>query len=46
MSSRYGADGRALVVEDDRVVGLVSPTDVMRRMEVAELQSPRQNQRI
>lgn len=40
------ADGRVLVVEDGRIVGLVSPTDVMRQMEVAELRSPRQDQHI
>jgi Zn-dependent protease/CBS domain-containing protein len=39
-------DGRALVVEDGRLVGLLSPTDVMRQLEVAELRSPRQDQRI
>lgn len=31
------SDGRALVVEDDRVVGIVSPTDVMRQLERADL---------
>lgn len=40
------ADGRALIVQDGRTVGLVSPTDVMRQMEVAELRSPRQDQHI
>lgn len=29
--------GRTLVVDGDRLVGLVSPTDIMRRLEVAEL---------
>lgn len=33
------SDGRALVVEDGRLVGLLSPTDVMRHLEVAELRS-------
>lgn len=40
------ADGRVLVVEDGRIVGLVSPTDVLRQMEVAELHSPRRSQHI
>ncbi|HEU4489451.1 MAG TPA: site-2 protease family protein [Jiangellales bacterium] len=31
------ADGRALVVEGGRLVGIVSPTDVMRQLEIAEL---------
>lgn len=31
------SDGRALVVEDDRVVGIVSPRDVSHRIELAEL---------
>lgn len=33
-------DGRALVVDDDRLVGIVSPTDVARIMEFATLRSP------
>lgn len=41
-----GDDGRALVVEHDRVVGLVSPTDVMRRLEVAGLSGRRTDQHI
>lgn len=36
------SDGRALVVEGGRVVGIVSPTDVARRLEVAELRDPRE----
>jgi Zn-dependent protease/predicted transcriptional regulator len=36
---RDGADGRALVIEDDRVVGIVSPRDVSRMLELAELRS-------
>lgn len=40
------ADGRALVVEDGRIVGIVSPTDVMRQMEIAELRRPRQAEHI
>ena len=40
------ADGRALVVDDGHIVGLVSPTDVMRRMEIAQLRGPRQDQHI
>ena len=35
------ADGRALVVEDGKVVGLVSPTDVARRLELADLRDSR-----
>lgn len=31
------ADGRALVLDDDRLVGLVSPTDVARRLEISDL---------
>lgn len=31
------ADGRALVLEDERVVGIVSPRDVSHRIELAEL---------
>lgn len=34
------ADGRALVIEDGRVVGLVSPTDIARQLEIAEIRSP------
>lgn len=30
-------DGRALVVEDDQVVGILSPSDVMRHLERSEL---------
>jgi Zn-dependent protease/CBS domain-containing protein len=40
------ADGRALVTEDGRVVGIVSPTDVMRQLEHAELRSPRRDARV
>jgi Zn-dependent protease/predicted transcriptional regulator len=39
-------DGRALVVEEGRLVGIVSPTDVMRRLEIAELRGPRHDQHI
>ncbi len=35
------ADGRALVLQDGQVVGLVSPTDVARRLELADLRDPR-----
>lgn len=31
------SDGRVLVVEDGRVVGLVSPADITRRQEISEL---------
>jgi CBS domain-containing protein len=34
------ADGRALVVEGGRLVGIVSPTDVMRQVDLAELRHP------
>lgn len=34
-------DGRALVLRDGRVVGIVSPTDVARRLELADLRGPR-----
>ena len=40
------SDGRALVVEDGRLVGLLSPTDVMRHLEVAELRGQLQDQHI
>jgi Zn-dependent protease/CBS domain-containing protein len=30
-------DGRALVVQDDRLVGIVSPTDIIHRVEIARL---------
>lgn len=33
------SDGRALVLEDGRVVGIVSPTDVARRIELTDLRS-------
>lgn len=33
-------DGRALVVDGGRVVGIVSPTDVARRLVMAELRGP------
>jgi hypothetical protein len=34
------ADGRALVVDDGRLVGIVSPTDVSRAIEQATLRGP------
>jgi CBS domain-containing protein len=40
------ADGRALVVVDGRLVGLLSPTDVMRHMEIADLRDQRETQHI
>lgn len=40
------ADGRALVVSDGRVVGIVSPTDVMRTIERAELHRGKDLQRV
>lgn len=36
-----GADGRMLVVEDDDVVGIVSPTDIMRLLELRGLRDDR-----
>jgi Zn-dependent protease len=36
-----GSDGRALVVEDGQLVGIVSPTDIARRLEIAPLRDPR-----
>lgn len=40
------ADGRALVVEGGRIVGIVSPSDVARRLERAELRGPRQAEHV
>lgn len=34
------ADGRVVVVDEGRVVGIISPTDVTRRLEIAELRGP------
>ncbi|MFP3901973.1 MAG: site-2 protease family protein [Acidimicrobiia bacterium] len=34
-------DGRALVVEDGRLVGIVSPVDIMRHLELGELRNQR-----
>ena len=34
-------DGRALVVDGDHLVGLVSPSDVVRRLEIAALRPRR-----
>jgi CBS domain-containing protein len=31
------ADGRAVVLDDDHLVGIVSPTDIARRMEVSDV---------
>jgi CBS domain-containing protein len=36
-----GADGRALVVRDGLLVGIVSPTDLVRHLELLELRRPR-----
>ncbi len=33
-------DGRAIVVQDGRVVGILSPTDISRMLQVADLWSP------
>jgi Zn-dependent protease/CBS domain-containing protein len=38
-------DGRALVVDGERLVGLVSPSDVVRRLEIAALR-PRRSEHI
>lgn len=35
------SDGRALVMDDGQLIGLVSPTDVMRRLEVNQLRGLR-----
>lgn len=40
------AEGRALVLEDGRVVGLVSPSDIARRLEVTDLRDPRETSHI
>jgi CBS domain-containing protein len=32
-------DGRALVMDDDRLVGIVTPTDVVRMSEMAMLRA-------
>ncbi|MDQ4070531.1 MAG: site-2 protease family protein [Actinomycetota bacterium] len=37
--SRLDGDRRALVVEDGRVIGIVSPTDIVRTMELTELRA-------
>ncbi len=37
--ARLHDDRRALVVEDGRVIGIVSPTDIVRTMELAELRT-------
>lgn len=34
------ADGRAIVLDDDHLVGIVSPTDIARRIEVSEVNAP------
>lgn len=36
------ADGRALVVDQGRIVGIVSPTDVARLLSLADIRPPRQ----
>jgi len=36
---RLDDDRRALVVEDGRVIGIVSPTDILRTMELAQLRT-------
>lgn len=40
------ADGRVLVVEADRLVGILSPTDVMRELDVAELRQARETEQV
>ncbi|CAN5665846.1 site-2 protease family protein [soil metagenome] len=37
----HGSDGRALVMEDGRLVGIVSPRDVARALDVASLRGAR-----
>jgi hypothetical protein len=34
-----GGDGRALVMDDDRLVGIVAPVDVVRMSETAMLRA-------
>jgi CBS domain-containing protein len=41
LASSDAGDGRALVFSDDRLVGIVSPTDLNRALEVAMLKSRR-----
>lgn len=40
------SDGRALVLEGDRLVGIVSPTDVAHQLEVADLRDARRPQHV
>ncbi len=40
------SDGRAIVVDDDRLVGIVSPTDIARYVEVADVGSLRTPQHV
>lgn len=35
-----GADGRVLVVDHDELVGIISPADVMRQIELGSLRDP------
>lgn len=39
-------DGRAIVMEDSAVVGIVSPSDIARRLEIADLSNPRDREHI
>ena len=39
-------DGRALVLEDGRVIGIVSPTDVTRMLQFADLRAPDTRERV
>jgi CBS domain-containing protein len=40
MSAAAGGAGRALVFDDEQLVGIVSPTDVQRAIELAALRTP------
>ncbi|HEV2766313.1 MAG TPA: site-2 protease family protein [Acidimicrobiales bacterium] len=41
-----GSDGRALVLDGERLVGIVSPTDVAHQLEVADLRDARRPQHV
>jgi Zn-dependent protease/predicted transcriptional regulator len=40
------SDGRALVLDGERLVGIVSPTDVARQLEVADLRDARRSEHV
>lgn len=41
-----GSDGRALVLDGDRLLGIVSPTDVAHQLEVADLRDARRREHV